>query len=190
VKLTKEAYVTAKLFAPSKKLVQSWRLHLKAGATIVKLRLNEKRLAPGTYTLAWYARSGKETTHRTQRVRIGAGTGAAKAVDVVLTLKGAPTREPQSRGPVRHIYAAGVDQTYSVAAGSANARLIVVDADVYGLGLVRDLRAVFPNVRIVVLSSKPATIAAAQRAGATLALSKSLPQTKLLALIDALARRR
>jgi hypothetical protein len=108
----------------------------------------------------------------------------------VITFKGGPMRMPQSHTVVRHLYAADVDTTYALAANSGNnVRIAVVDVDAYGVGLVGDLRAVFPSLRVIALSSSPKALVAARKEGAALALPKSLSQGQLLKLVDRLARR-
>src|SRR5439155_10369281 len=147
VKISKPAALTVRLLSPRKQLVQTWRLRVKAGATIVKLRLRSAHLSPGVYSLVWFARSGSETTTYTQRIRIGADGRRPTQADVVLTLKSAPSRQPQSHSAVRHLFAGDVDSTFALAAGG-NVQVVVVDVDRYGVLLVRDLRVVFPSVRV------------------------------------------
>ena len=65
--------------------------------------------------------------------------------------------------------------------------MIVVDADQYGLGLVRDLRTVFPMVRLVVLTNDRKKLVPAINAGATVALPKSTSAVKLAKVVAALA---
>ena len=52
---------------------------------------------------------------------------------------------------------------------------MVVDADRYGVGLVRDLATVFPGVRIIALTNDPRRLAQAIRAGAAIAVPRSTP---------------
>jgi DNA-binding NarL/FixJ family response regulator len=68
--------------------------------------------------------------------------------------------------------------------------VIVVDVDEFGVGLVRDLHAVFPSVKIVALAAGPKTMAAALKAGATIVLPRSTPPATLAKIIQRLAKRR
>ncbi len=52
---------------------------------------------------------------------------------------------------------------------------------------MRDLHTVFPDVRLVAISSKRRNLAAAKRAGATLALPKRTPARTLRKAIRSLA---
>jgi hypothetical protein len=62
---------------------------------------------------------------------------------------------------------------------------VIVDADRYGVNLVRELRAVFPATAVVALSKSPVTRTVLAREGAT-AVSPTIPPQKLTALIRAL----
>jgi hypothetical protein len=66
---------------------------------------------------------------------------------------------------------------------------MVVDADRYGVGLVRDLAIVFPGLRIIALTNDPRRLAQSVRAGATIAVPRSTPPKELARLIARLARR-
>jgi DNA-binding NarL/FixJ family response regulator len=68
--------------------------------------------------------------------------------------------------------------------------VIVVDVDRYGLQLIRDLRLVFPTVRILGLTNDPRRLVQAVRAGATIAVPRSTPPKDLAKLIKRLASRR
>jgi hypothetical protein len=56
---------------------------------------------------------------------------------------------------------------------SKHVRVVVVDVDEYGTQLVRDLRTVFPEVRVLALSGKASLRRSAKKAGA----AKTLPRT-------------
>jgi DNA-binding NarL/FixJ family response regulator len=62
----------------------------------------------------------------------------------------------------------------------------VLDADQYNLGLVHDLRTVFPGVKLIVLTNDPKKLVRAVAAGATVALPKSTPTVKLAKVVAAL----
>jgi DNA-binding NarL/FixJ family response regulator len=65
--------------------------------------------------------------------------------------------------------------------------VIVVDVDRYGLGFVRDLRTLFPSVRIVAVSSSRRTLSQAARVGANAALPRKTPAAQIGKTIRALA---
>jgi hypothetical protein len=65
---------------------------------------------------------------------------------------------------------------------------VIVDADKYGLQLVRDLRTVFPTTAVVALSKNKVTLANLARQGA-IALPASTPAAKLAALVNTLSKR-
>ena len=67
--------------------------------------------------------------------------------------------------------------------------MVVVDVDRYGLELVRDLRTVFPTLRIIALTNDPRRLAQSVRAGAAVAVPRSTPPKDLAKLINRLARR-
>jgi hypothetical protein len=58
---------------------------------------------------------------------------------------------------------------------SKHVRVVVVDVDEYGVQLVRDLRTVFPEVRVLALSNTASLRAAAKRSGAAKALPRTTP---------------
>ena len=83
--------------------------------------------------------------------------------------------------------ASGVEPTFDAAANrKTDVRVIVVDVDAFGVGLVRDLHTVFPSVRIVALASTPRLLAGALEAGATIVLPGSAPASTLARVIQGL----
>ena len=68
-------------------------------------------------------------------------------------------------------------------------QVIVVDVDEFGVGFVRDLHTVFPQLRIVALSKSSTTLAAALRNGATVALPRSTAPATLAKVIAKLLKR-
>ena len=48
-----------------------------------------------------------------------------------------------------------------------------MDVDQFGVGFLRDLHTVFPTLRLVALSSDPATLARAARSGASVTVPRS-----------------
>src|SRR5438132_483696 len=146
-------------------------MHVKAGSTIVKLKMPKQVRRPGRYTLVFVAVSGNDTTRTVipvQIVKSGKGLGKevhpnAQPVDVVLAGDAIPKGialgidDPQTRV----IQAADPGVTFA-ATGSPqkNVQVVVVDADQYGLGFVRDLRTVFPTVKLVAITDDPRKLAA------------------------------
>src|SRR5204862_6865084 len=55
VTITRAARVTAQLFSPRRVQLYTWRFSVKAGRTIVRLRLPRQVRRPGIYTLSWSA---------------------------------------------------------------------------------------------------------------------------------------
>ena len=86
--------------------------------------------------------------------------------------------------------AVGEDAWTLTGAPNRNVEVIVVDVDRYGLQLIRDLRLVFPTVRIIALTNDPHRLGQAIRAGATIAVPRSTPPKDLAKLIKRLAGRR
>ncbi|HEV7134091.1 MAG TPA: hypothetical protein VGN27_10215, partial [Gaiellaceae bacterium] len=108
--------------------------------------------------------------------------------DVVLAGTGLPQQLPDTPTQGRRLVASTGDSAFALTGSpKQNVQVIVVDADQYGLGLVRDLRTVFPMVRLVVLTDDPRKLANAVAAGATVALPKATPAVKLTKLVGALA---
>jgi uroporphyrinogen-III synthase len=67
--------------------------------------------------------------------------------------------------------------------------VVVVDVDRYGVQLVRDLRTVFPGLKVIAVAQGPRTRAAATKAGATVAVPASTSAAALRALAVRLATR-
>ena len=70
IKVSRPASVTATLYTAKKQRLYTWRLKVKAGANVVKLRLPTQIRRPGTYSLTWVARSGTETIRRTVKLTL------------------------------------------------------------------------------------------------------------------------
>jgi DNA-binding NarL/FixJ family response regulator len=110
------------------------------------------------------------------------------AKDVVLAGTDLPKQLPDQQKQGRQLIATSVDSTFTLTGDpSRNVAVIVVDADQYSLGLVHDLRIVFPSVKLVVLTSDPNKLAGAVAAGATIALPKGTPTAKLAKVVASLS---
>jgi DNA-binding NarL/FixJ family response regulator len=103
-----------------------------------------------------------------------------KAVDVIV-VSGPATRTgalaiPTSSARVRSVTKAP-DVYALTAAAATNVQVVVIDLDTRGLDafhFVRNLGAVYPDLRIVALASTPAQVDQARRFGATVVLTKPL----------------
>jgi hypothetical protein len=189
VSVTRAARVTAELFSPRHVKLYTWRFSLKAGRSIVKLRLPHQVRRSGAYTMRWTARSGRETISSKITIRlVGARNVVVAPVEILLAGPAAsgisgkfPTRAPKL------ITAAGVEPTFDAAASRrTDVRVIVVDVDAFGVSLISDLHAVFPSAKIVALTSSPKQMATSLKAGAAIALPRSTPASILARVIDRL----
>ena len=189
ISLTRAAGVTAELFSPRRVKLYTWRFSLKAGRSIVKLRLPHQVRRSGVYTMRWTARSGRESISHKITIRlVGANNVIAVPARVLLAgpaaggIRGALTTQKP-----KLITASGVEPTFDAAASRrTDVRVIVVDVDAFGVSLIRDLHAVFPSTKIVALTSGPKQMAASLKAGAAIALPRSTPASTLGRLIQRL----
>jgi hypothetical protein len=149
---------------------------------------------PGTYRILFAATAGTQEVRRTTRMQIvargGPSTPAGRPVEIVVT--DSPDLGPVAGGlggaATRVVQTTSSDQTFdAVASERHNVSVVVVDVDRYGLPLVRDLRIVFPSIRIIALSNDPKRRAAAMKNGAAAALPRSAPSAQLTVLIRRLA---
>jgi hypothetical protein len=159
--------------------------------SILKLKLPLAARAPGRHVLRWTAVSGSDVVHTSMVVQILRSAKSLKPPhnsDVVLAGTDLPKQLPTAPKERRRLVASTGDSTFTLTGDpKRDVEVIVVDADQYGLGLVRDLRTVFPNVRLVVLTNDPKKLAHAVAAGATIAMSKRTPPAKLAKVVAALA---
>jgi hypothetical protein len=189
ISLTRAAGVTAELFSPRRVKLYTWRFSLKAGRSIVKLRLPDQVRRSGVYTMRWTARSGRESISHKITIRlVGAHDVIAVPARVLLAgpaaggIRGALTTQKP-----KLITASGVEPTFDAAASRrTDVRVIVIDVDAFGVSLICDLHAVFPSAKIVALTSGPKQMAASLKAGAAIALPRSTPASTLGRLIQRL----
>lgn len=73
IKVSKPARVTATLRNAKSRRLHTWRLRVRAGANVIRLRLPATVRRSGSYRLTWVARAGTETVSRTVRLTIVAG---------------------------------------------------------------------------------------------------------------------
>ncbi len=139
-------------------------------------------------------RDGQEVDRRDQIVKKTAKpVRPKKPLQIVLASTGNNGKEIErglSKGITVVPAAVGEDAWTLTGASSGNVEVIVVDVDRYGLQLIRDLRLVFPTVRILALTNDPRRLAQSVRAGATIAAPRSTPPKDLAKLIQRLANRR
>jgi hypothetical protein len=189
VSLTKGARVTAELFSPRHVKLYTWRFSLKAGRSIVKLRLPQQVRRTGVYTMRWTARSGREATSRKITIRLVGGRNVLFAPVQVL-LAGPAARSISGKFQARKaklITASGVEPAFDAAASRrTDVRVIVIDVDAFGVSLIRDLHAVFPSAKIVALTLGPKQMLASLKAGASIALPRSTPASILTRVITSL----
>ncbi len=195
LKTTRASTVTATLLDPKGKRAYRWRFLAKAGITIKRLTMPPSLKKTGRYRLVFSVQSGRET--------------AKKSIVVQIVKKTAKPVQPKK--PLQIVLASTGNNSKEIEAGSArawkssrqpsarmrgpspapridNVEVIVVDVDRYGLQLIRDLRLVFPTVRIIGLTNDPRRLGQAIRAGATIAVPRSTPPKDLAKLIKRLAK--
>jgi DNA-binding NarL/FixJ family response regulator len=138
--------------------------------------------------MRWTARAVRDQASRKLRIRLLPTRGIVRTgipVEVVLT--GAAPSNARTQLPKRKpkvLSANGVETTFDAAASRSNdVRVIVVDADQFGLAFIRDLHVVFPSVRIIALSSSPRMMVRALKTGATIAMPRSTPPALLARVI-------
>jgi DNA-binding NarL/FixJ family response regulator len=85
------------------------------------------------------------------------------------------------------VRSSSVEPTFDAAASRrSDVRVIVIDVNDFGVGMVRELHAVFPALKIVALTSSPRQLAAALKAGASVALPPSTPASMIARVIQRL----
>jgi large repetitive protein len=183
VSVTRASRVTAELYSPRHVKLFTWKFSAKAGQSIVKLRLPRQVRRVGSYSMRWIARASNETATRALTIRFVKRNVAARPV-VLLAGSAAGTvgnKLARKPGVVR---ASSVEPTFDAAANRGrNVRVIVVDIDQFGVSLIRDLHTVFPSVKIIGLTSRPKTMVAALRAGASVVLPRSTPSPKVARVV-------
>jgi hypothetical protein len=116
-------------------------------------------------------------------------------VEIVLTGAKLPPDQtlgtsPTSPGNLRFV-TADPDGVFAAASSpTARVQVVIVDADTYGVQLVRDMHTVFPSLRLIALSDDPRIRRTMKKAGATLVLPSSTPPAALSTLAAKLARKR
>ncbi|HEV7639953.1 MAG TPA: Ig-like domain-containing protein, partial [Gaiellaceae bacterium] len=187
---TAPATISATLDGINYRRIQRWSFSATAGASVHTLQLAH-RLQPGTYTLYWLGRSRDGGTYRTsQKIRVitvGAKAHTADPAQIVLTVGQSTKSAKRAMQGVGQTIEATPEQSFEVAS-ARDASVVIVDADKYGVKLVRDLRRVFPTTAVVALSKSKVTLAILARQDA-IALPASTPPAKLAALVNTLSKR-
>jgi DNA-binding NarL/FixJ family response regulator len=140
--------------------------------------------------MRWRARAGRETVTRMIRIRIVATTMPVQRVEIVLAGPAAQSLDDKL-GKQKPKVVTAEETTFDAAANrNCDVRVIVVDVDEFGVGMVRDLHTVFPTTKIVALAAGPKTMAAALKAGATIVLPRSTPPATLAKIVQRLAKKK
>jgi adhesin/invasin len=169
--------------------LQRWHFrHVVPGSTVLRMTLRHP-LKPGTYRLFWKATSAVDhsVARRVTWLTIVAPhrrVHLARLPEVVVVGATRTTQSVDADGRVR-VTNASAEQAYLYGTYH-DVAVIVVDVDVHGVALVRDLHGVFPETAIVAVSRQPARRAAEARAGAV-AVPASTPPVTLAKLLLALA---
>jgi hypothetical protein len=188
--------MTAILRDAHQRRLYTWKLPVRAGATVVKLGLPSRIRKPGRYSLIWIARADTETVSRTLTLRLVTTATAKPKADELEVLLAGPTPagtalRPGKPGMPRRVRSvANVDRTFDLLAITRRPiGGVVVDADAYGNGFIADLRAVFPAVPVIAISRDPFRRSQSIRAGAVLALPRNASGTELAKAIGRAAAR-
>ena len=167
LKTTRASTVTATLLDPKGKRAYRWRFLAKAGITIKRLTMPPSVTKPGRYRLVFSVQSGRETAKKSIVVQIVKKTNKPvrpkKPLQIVFASTGNNSKEIErglSKGIEVVPAAVGEDTWTLTGASNRNVEVIVVDVDRYGLQLIRDLRLVFPTVRIIGLTNDPRRLGA------------------------------
>ena len=197
LKTTRAATVTTTLISPKGKRAYRWRFLAKAGISIKRLTMPPSVKKTGRYRLAFAVESGREKAKKSIVLQIVKKTAKPvqpkKPLQIVLASTGNNGKEIErglDKGMEVLPAAVGEDAWTLTGASNRNVEVIVVDVDRFGLQLIRDLRLVFPTVRILGLTNDPRRLVQAVRAGATIAVPRSTPPKDLAKLIKRLASHR
>jgi DNA-binding NarL/FixJ family response regulator len=107
---------------------------------------------------------------------------------VEIVLAGAAAKDVKL-GKQKPKLVSAIESTFDAAANrNRDVRVVVVDVDDFGVGVVRDLHIVFPSVKIIALAAGPRTMVSALKAGATIVLPRSTPPATLAKIIQRLAK--
>ena len=185
VSITDRARVDVTLDGKPFRRIQRWHFfHVKAGSTILTLKLLHT-LPAGTYDLHWKATSDatKVVQRKITTIRVVATTRSRS--QNVVSISGGRTTQGLTNG-LKHVSRLTPDQAF-LYASYHDVRVIVVDADLYGPALARDLHQVFPSATVVALSKNGGRRAALTSKG-IVAVPASTPPAQVAALVARLLR--
>ncbi|MGZ4395855.1 MAG: hypothetical protein ACXVZ2_10890, partial [Gaiellaceae bacterium] len=179
ISLTQPAVVTGRLYNQKGSKLKTWVRPAKAGNSILRLKLPPTARKPGMYRITFTARAKSGTAIQTIRVRVmptlKLGTmRKPQAHTVVLSVPAGGAIAARLHGLHTSVVSGAADDTFRATANIArNVVVVVIDADQAGISMIRDLHTIFPEVRIVALSSDASLLSHAVPAGATVALPAS-----------------
>jgi hypothetical protein len=205
IRLTRAARVTAILYTPKSfnrargVKLYTWRFALRAGTSIVKLRLPTQVRHPGMYRLGWTATAGRDAASRSRNLRVfrtilrSPAALKQRKLSGQVVVAGSKVQKSAAlrfgKGGPKLLRATSIDAAFDLAARhNGNAAVMVVDVDELGVDVIRDLRVVFPSLRIVAVSSSPAKLAAAKRAGANVTVRRAAAKQRLTKVVTRLLR--
>jgi hypothetical protein len=183
--VTRPANAVATLSTTTGRRLYTWRFRVRAGVTIKQLRLPSQVRRPGLYRLTLRAQSGTANAKKAGLIRfVGPGIEQFRTrphrVEVVLAVdisKGARRISTTADRVVSH---ATPERTFALlSARNRTVDVVVVDVDRFGIQFLRDLRTVFPTVRVVALSDRRALRSKIQQAGVFSILPRSATQAQL-----------
>jgi hypothetical protein len=146
---------------------------LKKGATVVTLAL-PKTVKPGRYTLVVTAGAKGDVVAR-QSVVVSAGeTRVTGRTRVLLAGYDAIRKDlAAALAPLYPVASSSPSQAaYRLASLTGDYRLVIVEYSVGGTQLIRELRTLFPDVKIVVVTETPTQSRLARAAGADATIRK------------------
>lgn len=182
IQVTRRANIVAVLRSPANVRLYTWKRSVRAGASILRLKLPATIRRSGAYTLAIWASGVGERQRVVKRLRIrivgeNATTLGPKASaprsQVEVVLAGGSALKLNSR--YRVTVARSTSAVFDRATARRRVDVLVVNVERAGLGLVREFHAVFPEVPIVGVVSAPASRGPARTAGASAVLVRGEP---------------
>ena len=183
--ITDRARVDVTLDGKPFRRIQRWHFfHVKAGSTILTLKLLHT-LPAGTYDLHWKATSDatKVVQRKITTIRVVATNRSRRRTSSRSRVAG---QRRASRKALKHVNRLTPDEAF-LYASYHDVRVIVVDTDLYGPALARDLHQVFPSATVVALSENGGRRAALKSKG-IVAVPASTPSAQVAALVARLLR--
>ena len=184
--------LTSWLVGPTGKSVVTWKPKtVKAGTTILRLTLPATLPRSGDYRIQVRATSRGQTVGRTAKVQLlltpptAPFTPSGKKVGIVLVKSDLiPNLKLDSRFTVSPVTSGQVFD--ATALRTAFVEGVVIDLDRESITVIAGLRQVFPELRIVALSSSATKAAYARRAGASIVITKPTSAGLVQALVQQL----